>query len=184
MARHEYQGGVEVTDSFFYPYVTKQVGGWTSELSGAFYTSVAVAVIGVLVGAVAIIRILKKGEKAKEAELQSAGLRVLLFLGMILIGVVTGFSSWAEAQPHQVTEEFSMTKAVSGHYGVEARDAVCPGGTWTRHTDDCVTYTDKDGNQVLARVSSMNVDGGQQVTVEKLGGAQPAPTSSTKEETK
>lgn len=67
-----------MNDSFFYPYVTKQVGGWTSELSGAFYTSVAVAVIGVLVGAVAIIRILKKGEKAKEAELQSAGLRVLL----------------------------------------------------------------------------------------------------------
>ena len=77
-----------------------------------------------------------------------------------------------------------MTKAVSSHYGVEARDAVCPGGTWTRHTDDCVTYTDKDGGQVLARVSSMNVDGGQQVTVEKLGGAQPAPALSTKGETK
>ena len=95
-----------------------------------------------------------------------------------------GNISWDEAQPHQVTEEFSMTKAVSSHYGVEARDAVCPGGTWTRHTDDCVTYTDKDGSQVLARVSSMNVDGGQQVTVEKLGGAQPAPAPSTKGEAK
>lgn len=167
-----------MNDSFFYPYVTRQVGGWTSELSGAFYTSVAVAVIGVLAGAVAIIRIWR--EKRDEF----TGQYVLASLILFAIGVTMGNIFWDEAQPHQVTEEFSMTKAISSHYGVEARDAVCPGGTWTRHTDDCVTYTDKDGSQVLARVSSMNVDGGQQVTVEKLGGAQPAPTSSTKEETK
>lgn len=167
MARHEYQGGVEVTDSFFYPYATKQVGGWTSELSGAFYTSVAVAVIGVLVGAVAIIRILKKGEKAKEAELQSAGLRVLLSLGMILIGVVTGFSSWAEAQPRQVTEEFSMTEAVSNHYGVEARKVLCPD-----KDGECVSYVDKDGTETILRVAvgfRDDANDGWPVTVERLG---------------
>jgi hypothetical protein len=167
-----------VTDSFFYPYVTRQVGGWTQELAWSVATSYAMAVIGVLIGAVTIIRIWKGKHDGLTGQL------VLASLILFAIGVTMGNISWDEAQPHQVTEEFSMTKAVSSHYGVEARDAVCPGGTWTRHTDDCVTYTDKDGSQVLARVSSMNVDGGQQVTVEKLGGAQPAPTSSTKEETK
>lgn len=167
-----------MNDSFFYPYVTRQVGGWTQELAWSVAISYAMAVIGVLVGAVAFIRIWRKKHD------EFSGQLVLASLGLLAIGVVMGHIFWAEAEPHQVTEEFSMTKAVSSHYGVEARDAVCPGGTWTRHTDDCVTYTDKDGSQVLARVSSMNVDGGQQVTVEKLGGAQPAPTSSTKEETK
>lgn len=167
-----------MTDSFFYAYVTRQVGGWTQELVWTVAISYAMAVIGVVIGAVTIISIWR--EKRDEF----TGQYVLASLILFAIGVTMGNIFWDEAQPHQVTEEFSMTKAVSGHYGVEARDAVCPGGTWTRHTDDCVTYTDKDGNQVLARVSSMNVDGGQQVTVEKLGGAQPAPTSSTKEETK
>jgi len=156
-----------VTDSFFYPYVTRQVGGWTQELAWSVATSYAMAVIGVLIGAVTIIRIWKGKHDGLTGQL------VLASLILFAIGVTMGNISWDEAQPHQVTEEFSMTKAVSGHYGVEARDAVCPGGTWTRHTDDCVTYTDKDGS-----------GGAQQVTVEKLGGAQPAPTSSTKEETK
>ena len=163
-----------MNDSFFYPYVTKQVGGWTLELSWAVGASVVVAVIGVLVGAVSLTLILRN----KHVEFARQGALASLFL--TLIGVAMGHAFWSEAQPHQVTEDFSMTKAVSSHYGVEARDAVCPGGTWTRHTDDCVTYTDKDGNQVLARVSSMNVDGGQQVTIEKLSGAQPAPAPSTK----
>lgn len=167
-----------MNDSFFYPYVTKQVGGWTSELSCAFYGSVAMVVIGVLVGTVTIISILRKKHD------EFSGQIVLASFGMFAIAATMGHIFWSEAQPHQETEEFSIAKAVSGHYGVEARDAVCPGGTWTRHTDDCVTYTDKDGNQVLARVSSMNVDGGQQVTIEKLGGAKPAPTPSTKGETK
>lgn len=167
-----------MTDSFFYPYVTRQVGGWTQELAWTVAISYAMAVIGVLVGVVAFTFIWRK------KHVEFAGQCVLASLILLAIGVTMGHIFWAEAQPHQVTEEFSMTKAVSGHYGVEARDAVCPGGAWTRHTDDCVTYTDKDGNQVLARVSSMNVDGGQQVTIEKLGGAKPAPTPSTKGETK
>lgn len=167
-----------MTDSFFYAYVTKQVGGWTQELSWAVGTSVVMAVIGFLVGAVSLTLILRN----KHVEFARQG--VLASLVLVFIGAAMGHAFWSEAQPHQVTEDFSMTKAVSDHYGVEARDAVCPGGTWTRHTDDCVTYTDKDGSQVLARVSSMNVDGGQQVTVENLGGAQPAPTPSTKGETK
>jgi len=167
-----------VTDSFFYAYVTRQVGGWTQELVWTVAISYAMAVIGVVIGAVTIISIWR--EKRDEF----TGQYVLASLILFAIGVTMGNIFWDEAQPHQVTEEFSMTKAVSSHYGVEARDAVCPGGTWTRHTDDCVTYTDKDGSQVLARVSSMNVDGGQQVTVEKLGGAQPAPAPSTKGETK
>ena len=167
-----------MTDSFFYAYVTRQVGGWTQELVWTVAISYAMAVIGVVIGAVTIISIWR--EKRDEF----TGRYVLASLILFAIGVTMGNIFWDEAQPHQVTEEFSMTKAVSSHYGVEARDAVCPGGTWTRHTDDCVTYTDKDGSQVLARVSSMNVDGGQQVTVEKLGGAQPAPAPSTKGETK
>lgn len=167
-----------MNDSFFYPYVTKQVGGWTQELAWSVATSYAIAVIGVLIGVVAFTLIWRKNH------VESACRGIPLSLGLIAIGVVMGHIFWSEAQPHQVTEEFSMTKAVSSHYGVEARDAVCPGGTWTRHTDDCVTYTDKDGSRVLARVSSMSVDGGQQVTVEKLGGAQPAPAPSTKGETK
>ena len=167
-----------MTDSFFYAYVTRQVGGWTQELVWTVAISYAMAVIGVVIGAVTIISIWR--EKRDEF----TGQYVLASLILFAIGVTMGNIFWDEAQPHQVTEEFSMTKAVSNHYGVEARDAVCPGGTWTRHTDDCVTYTDKDGSQVLARVSSMNVDGGQQVTVEKLGGAQPAPAPSTKGETK
>lgn len=167
-----------MTDSFFYAYVTRQVGGWTQELVWTVAISYAMAVIGVVIGAVTIISIWR--EKRDEF----TGQYVLASLILFAIGVTMGNIFWDEAQPHQVTEEFSMTKAVSSHYGVEARDAVCPGGTWTRHTDDCVTYTDKDGSQVLARVSSMNVDGGQQVTVEKLGGAQPAPAPSTKGETK
>lgn len=167
-----------MTDSFFYAYVTRQVGGWTQELVWTVAISYAMAVIGVVIGAVTIISIWR--EKRDEF----TGQYVLASLILFAIGVTMGNIFWDEAQPHQVTEEFSMTKAVSSHYGVEARDAVCPGGTWTRHTDDCVTYTDKDGSQVLARVSSMNVDGGQQVTVEKLGGAQPAPAPSTKRETK
>lgn len=167
-----------MTDSFFYAYVTRQVGGWTQELVWTVAISYAMAVIGVVIGAVTIISIWR--EKRDEF----TGQYVLASLILFAIGVTMGNIFWDEAQPHQVTEEFSMTKAISSHYGVEARDAVCPGGTWTRHTDDCVTYTDKDGSQVLARVSSMNVDGGQQVTVEKLGGAQPAPAPSTKGETK
>ena len=167
-----------MTDSFFYQYTTRQVGGWTPELSWAVGTSVVVAVIGFLVGVVALALILRN------KHIEFARMSVLVSLGLTLIGATMGHAFWDEAQPHQVTEDFSMTKAVSSHYGVEARDAVCPGGTLTRHTDDCVTYTDKDGNQVLARVSSMGVDGGQQVTVERMGGAQPAPASSTKGDTK
>ena len=49
-----------MNDSFFYPYVTKQVGGWTQELAWSVATSYAMAVIGVLIGAVTIIRIWKK----------------------------------------------------------------------------------------------------------------------------
>lgn len=72
-------------------------------------------------------------------------------------------------------------KAVSSHYGVQARSVACP---QEAGDDGCVAYTDAEGDYVVLKVASGDYgDGGRQVTTKRVNDG-PWPVMSTREESK
>ena len=97
----------------------------------------------------------------------------LAFLSLMLIPafamVVWGISD---------DDGLNEVKAVSSHYGVQARSVACP---QEAGDDGCVAYTDAEGDYVVLKVASSDYkNGGRRITTKRVNDG-PGPVTSTKE---
>ena len=155
---HEHQGGVKVSDTFFYAYAIPWL--WESD-PAAFYVSASL----VLTTVISVFMVFSIRD--------SWG---LAFLSLMLIPafalVVWGMSS---------DDSLDEAQAVSSHYGVQARSVACP---QEAGDDGCVAYTDAEGDYVVLKVTSSDYgDCGRQVTTKRVNDG-PWPVTSTEEESK
>ena len=73
------------------------------------------------------------------------------------------------------TKDPTPAEVVSSHYGVEAREVLCPD-----KAGECVSYRDKDGTETILRVavdSRADANDGWPVTVERLGSTSKEPAT-------
>ena len=155
---HKHQGGVEVSDTFFYSYAIPLL--WESDP----------VVFFILAGMTLIVIVIAIVDFANRETLRLA---IPLLVGMMAFDMVVS----------SMSRDYSLdeAQAISSYYGVQARSVACPqeaGG------DGCVAYTDAEGDYVVLKVTSGDYgDGGRQVTTKRVNDG-PWPVTSTREESK
>lgn len=144
-------------DTFFYAYTP----GWTEVLTNPW------AILFILVFVLGTACFVWGVDQGRDGAV-TFGVASLLFLAPITIVFLVDYN------------DLDAPKAVSDHYGVEARSVECPDRV---STGECVAYTSNGSSFVVHVSSGHRTNGGWQVVTKRVNDG-PWPVTSTKEEPK